>query len=121
MRIDSLEKLANALGVLLEGESHHNVAVVCSMMINFCLNQIPEAEKVLTHKMVISNINRKPKAGMEPDEAQIVEDLNKMKSACLDFANRKITRLECKKYLLEECKVADYNLELLLDAYEPRH
>lgn len=52
-------------------------------------------------------------------DREIQENMARINQACRDLADRKITREECKRLLIEEYNVADFNLDMLLDEYDP--
>jgi hypothetical protein len=51
-------------------------------------------------------------------DPEMLADISKIRRVCRDFNEGKITRAECRRKLLEECRVADHNLDMLLDAYD---
>jgi len=40
-------------------------------------------------------------------------------AACHLLRDGQMTREECRQYLIKECSVADHNLDMLLDVYDP--
>jgi hypothetical protein len=49
----------------------------------------------------------------------VATNMARVNSIMHEFRDRKITREECKQRLMDECKVADYNLDTLMNVYDP--
>jgi hypothetical protein len=49
----------------------------------------------------------------------VATNMARVNSIMHEFRDRKITREECKQRLMDECKVADYNLDMLMNVYDP--
>jgi hypothetical protein len=60
---------------------------------------------------------KKEKLGRVDDE--VGQGLSKTSLFLHELAQRKITREQCKHKIINECNVADFNLDQLLDIYDP--
>jgi hypothetical protein len=49
----------------------------------------------------------------------IAANMGRVNSIMHQFRDREITREVCKQRLMDECKVADYNLDMLMNVYDP--
>jgi hypothetical protein len=53
-----------------------------------------------------------------PTPTEIVADMQRIKDTCQALARGELTRGQCRHKLLTECKMADHNIDALLDAYD---
>jgi hypothetical protein len=49
----------------------------------------------------------------------VAANMGRVNSIMHQFRDGEITREECKQRLMDECKVADYNLDALMNVYDP--
>jgi hypothetical protein len=56
---------------------------------------------------------------LDGEENMFKANMDKVNAACHGLRDGQMTREECRQYLIKECSVADHNLDMLLDVYDP--
>jgi hypothetical protein len=86
-------------------------------------NGIKRQDIVKMMKFQVEDFEKREEAMTERRERgepfDVATNMARVNSIMHEFRDRKITREECKQRLMDECKVADYNLDMLMNVYDP--
>src|SRR4029077_14015431 len=86
-------------------------------------NGITREDIVSMMKFQVEDFEKRKEAMRERRERgepfDVATNMARVNSIMHEFRDRKITREECRQRLMDECKVADYNLDMLMNVYDP--
>ena len=131
---DAMNAMAVALDRILNGEKVVDEKLHKERQNGFVLLVFPFNDKSGRCNYISNGADRKDIIRMFKEQIKRFEELDstkeelpmdeagnmtKINQACHDLRDGKITRDQCKSFLINECNVADFNLDILLDAYNP--
>jgi len=122
---DHMDKLATAVGQVLNGEKLEDGISACAACIGFGMTQLDPSQhgKMRDHigRIINAIIDKVPPPKAAPDaqaDAELAINMGKINAIMAELGDGNITREQCRQRLISECNVGDHNLDMLLNAYD---
>jgi hypothetical protein len=115
---DHMDKLAMKISRVMEGQRVEDGIIACSACIGFGLMQLPSDKRDQMRTHVIGVIDGILNRETEPLPDGVEANMGKINLIMHQLEAGLITREVCRQRLMEECSVADHNLDMLLNAYD---